>query len=127
VIVIQLTLLVAVHAQLDPVMTEMLLLLPADGTDTFVGDTEYVHCASAGRASSAKASASRTQQDRTVIDPPLGIPGTSLPGKEYGGRRISRAARSGEQVAVMERLTIGRCAPAYRICEGNNEIAITFS
>jgi hypothetical protein len=42
VIVIHETLLVAVHAQLDPVVTAMLLLLPVDGTETFVGDTLYV-------------------------------------------------------------------------------------
>jgi hypothetical protein len=41
--VIQPTALVAVHAQLEPVMTRMLALLPVDGTDTFVGDTLYVH------------------------------------------------------------------------------------
>jgi hypothetical protein len=39
VIVIHATLLVAVHAQLEPVVTVMLLLLPVDGTETFVGDT----------------------------------------------------------------------------------------
>ena len=39
VMVIQLTPLVAVHGQLDPVMTEMLLLLPVDATETVIGDT----------------------------------------------------------------------------------------
>lgn len=39
VIVIHETLLVAVHAQLDPVTTETLALLPVDGTETFVGVT----------------------------------------------------------------------------------------
>ena len=37
--VIQPTALVAVHAQLEPVMTEILPLLPVEGTVTFVGDT----------------------------------------------------------------------------------------
>jgi hypothetical protein len=39
VIVIQEALLVAVHGQLDPVVTATLLLLPVEGTETFVGDT----------------------------------------------------------------------------------------
>jgi hypothetical protein len=39
VMVIHEALLVAVHAQLEPVVTAMLLLLPVDGTETFVGDT----------------------------------------------------------------------------------------
>jgi hypothetical protein len=39
--VIQLTELVAVHAQLEPVTTEMLWLAPVDDTDTFVGVTVY--------------------------------------------------------------------------------------
>ena len=39
VMVIQLTALVAVQAQLDPVVTATLPLLPVDGTDTVVGDT----------------------------------------------------------------------------------------
>lgn len=30
---------VAVHAQLDPVTTEMLALVPVDGAETIVGDT----------------------------------------------------------------------------------------
>jgi hypothetical protein len=37
--VIQLTALVDVQAQLDPVVTAILPLLPVDGTDTFVGET----------------------------------------------------------------------------------------
>ena len=41
VIVIQLTELVAVQAQLDPVVTEMLWLVPVEGTDTAVGVTMY--------------------------------------------------------------------------------------
>ena len=40
VIVIQLTELVAVQAQLDPVMIETLPLRPLDGADTLVGETE---------------------------------------------------------------------------------------
>jgi hypothetical protein len=39
VIVIQATMLVAVQAQLDPVVTDTLALLPVDGADTLVGDT----------------------------------------------------------------------------------------
>jgi hypothetical protein len=39
VIVIQLTGLVAVHAQLDPVVTAILPLLPDEATETLVGDT----------------------------------------------------------------------------------------
>jgi hypothetical protein len=42
VMVIQLTELVAVQAQLEPVVTAMLALVPVEGTDTFVGDTLYV-------------------------------------------------------------------------------------
>jgi hypothetical protein len=37
--VIQATVLAGVHAQLEPVITEMLLLSPVDGADTVVGDT----------------------------------------------------------------------------------------
>jgi hypothetical protein len=39
VIVIQATILVGVHAQLEPVVTPMLLLSPVDGAETVVGDT----------------------------------------------------------------------------------------
>jgi hypothetical protein len=45
--VIQLSGLVAVHAQLDPVITETLPLMPVNGTDWLSGETLYVHCASA--------------------------------------------------------------------------------
>jgi hypothetical protein len=73
VIVIQATVLAGVHAQLDPVTTEMLLLSPADDADTVVGDTLYVHCASAARTSSphheAKSSANVTPARRSVITP----------------------------------------------------------
>jgi hypothetical protein len=41
VIVIHETLLVAVHAQLDPVTTEMLALVPVDGAEAVVGLTVY--------------------------------------------------------------------------------------
>jgi hypothetical protein len=78
VIVIQATVLAGVHAQLDPVTTEMLLLSPADDADTVVGDTLYVHCASAARTSSphheAKSSATVTPARRSVI-PPFVEPG----------------------------------------------------
>jgi hypothetical protein len=69
--VIQPTELTADHAQLEPVMIEMLLLLPVDGTETVVGDTEYVHCAAAGRAWSTQASANRTPHHRTNIGRPF--------------------------------------------------------
>jgi hypothetical protein len=42
VIVIQGTELTGVHAQLEPVTTEMLLLSPVDSAETVVGDTLYV-------------------------------------------------------------------------------------
>jgi hypothetical protein len=71
VIVIQAAVLVGVHAQLDPVTTEMLLLSPADDADTVVGETLYVHWASAARTSSphheAKSSANVTPARRSVI------------------------------------------------------------
>jgi hypothetical protein len=38
VIVIQATVLAGVHAQLDPVVTPMLLLSPVEGAETVVGD-----------------------------------------------------------------------------------------
>jgi hypothetical protein len=47
VIVIQGTELTGVQAQALPVITEILLLSPVDGAATLVGDTLYVHCASA--------------------------------------------------------------------------------
>jgi hypothetical protein len=39
VIVIHATVLAGVHAQLDPVVTPILLLRPVDAADTLVGDT----------------------------------------------------------------------------------------
>jgi hypothetical protein len=42
VMVIQLTVLVAVQAQLEPVVTAMLALVPVEGADALVGDTLYV-------------------------------------------------------------------------------------
>jgi hypothetical protein len=69
VIVIQLTELTAVQAQLEPVITVMLPRLPVDGTETAVGDTEYEHCACAGRAERIRATASRTP-NRHAIDRP---------------------------------------------------------
>jgi hypothetical protein len=71
VIVIQLTELTADHAQLEPVVIETLPIIPVDGTDTAVGDTEYVHCASAGRASNRQTSANRMPQHRTFIGRPF--------------------------------------------------------
>jgi hypothetical protein len=45
--VIQAALLVAVHAQLDPVVTAMLPLLPVEGTETLVGETLKLQLAAA--------------------------------------------------------------------------------
>lgn len=71
VIVIQGTVLVGVHAQELPVVTEMLLLRPVDEADTVVGVTLYVHCASAARTSSphheARSSANVTPARRSVM------------------------------------------------------------
>ena len=71
VIVIQGTALVAVHAQRPPVITEMLPLWPVESADVLVGDTLYVHCASAARTSSphheAKSSANVTPARRSVM------------------------------------------------------------
>jgi hypothetical protein len=72
VMVIQLTVLVAVHEQLVPVVIESALVLPMDGTDTLVGVTVAVHCASAVRTpTTTKTSAKNTAQCRSVIDVPL--------------------------------------------------------
>ena len=64
---IQLTELVAVHAQFVPVMTESELVLPTDETETVVGVTVDVHCASAGRAVTTKINAASRPQDRSVL------------------------------------------------------------
>jgi hypothetical protein len=49
--VIQLTVLVAVHEQLVPVMTDTALVDPVEGTDTLVGVTVgLAHCADTVRA-----------------------------------------------------------------------------
>jgi hypothetical protein len=60
--VIQLTELVAVQVQLWPVMTESALLLPFDGTETLVGVTVAVHCASDVRTPTTKISATSRPQ-----------------------------------------------------------------
>jgi hypothetical protein len=70
--VIQVTELVAVHEQLEPVVIEMLPKLPVDGALTLAGDTLYEHCANAGRASRRQNSANKTPQHRTIIGSPLG-------------------------------------------------------
>jgi hypothetical protein len=78
VIVIQPTVLTAVHAQLDPVITVMLPTPPVDGTEMFVGETEYEHCAYAGRgamASPARINA-RSTPDRTISEGPPQRPET---------------------------------------------------
>jgi hypothetical protein len=95
VIVIQGTVLTGVHAQELPVITEMLLLSPADDVDTVVGDTLYVHCASAARTSSphheAKSSANVTPARRSVITPFVEPGGTPF---SYGND-VQIAAYSG--------------------------------
>jgi hypothetical protein len=69
------TVLTGVQAQALPVITEMLLLSPVDGADRVMGDTLYVHCASAARMSSphprTAASATRTRERRCVIHRPF--------------------------------------------------------
>jgi hypothetical protein len=60
--VIQLTLLTAVQVQLWPVMTESALLLPTDDTETLVGVTVAVHCASDVRTPTTKTSATSRPQ-----------------------------------------------------------------
>jgi hypothetical protein len=47
VIVIHATVLAGVHAQLEPVVTAMLLLSPVDSAETLVGDTLYVQLSAA--------------------------------------------------------------------------------
>jgi hypothetical protein len=65
-IVIQLTLLVAVHEQAVPVATEIVPVFAVDGTDALVVPTLYTHCASTRRVSIANASANSAQQRRRV-------------------------------------------------------------
>lgn len=65
--VIQLTELVAVHVQLVPVITESALVLPTDDTETVVGVTVDVHCASAVRTLTTKISATSRPQHRSVL------------------------------------------------------------
>ena len=65
--VIQLTELVAVHVQLVPVITESALVLPIDDTETVVGVTVPVHCASAVRTPKMKTRATSRPQLRSVI------------------------------------------------------------
>ena len=75
VIVIQVSVVVGVHAQELPVITEMLLFIPVDGAFTTVGDTLYVHWASAGRTSSPHQSPAirptRTPERRRAIHRPF--------------------------------------------------------
>jgi hypothetical protein len=68
--VIQSTLLTAVHRQLWPVITDRALVLPFDGTETIVGVTVAVHCASTGATPAAKMSAPRAHKRRSVIAMP---------------------------------------------------------
>lgn len=65
--VIQLTELAAVHVQLVPVMTESELVLPTDETETVVGVTVDVHCASAEGTLTTKINAASRPQDRSVV------------------------------------------------------------
>jgi len=64
--VIQLTELAAVHVQFVPVMTESELVLPIDETETVVGVTVDVHCASAVRTLTTKINAASRAQKRSV-------------------------------------------------------------
>jgi len=60
--VIQLTVLVAVHEQLVPVMTDTALVDPVEGTETLVGVTVGgAHCAEAVRAPSVARRTTRRQ------------------------------------------------------------------
>ena len=66
--VIQLTVLTAVHEQDVPVMTDSPLVDPVDGTDTVVAETVGVaHCADAGRASRASSRTTRKAQYRMAF------------------------------------------------------------
>lgn len=90
-IVIQLTLLTAVQAQLDPVTIETLPNSPVEGAVTVVGETLYVHCADAGRAPSTKNNASMTPQHRAIIGSSLGVE-RALPKAAYPGPRLDAAS-----------------------------------
>jgi hypothetical protein len=72
--VIQLALLTAVHEQLVPEITESVKALAISGTETAVGVTVAVHCASTRRTPTTKTSAINTQQSRSFIDLPLRHP-----------------------------------------------------
>jgi hypothetical protein len=104
--VTQLTELVAVHEQLEPVVMEMLPKLPVEGAVMLVGDTLYVHCANAGRASSRQNSANKTPQHRTIIGSPLdedGYPAgswTDTPEGAYRGPRLVCVTRCRNAVYV---------------------------
>ena len=114
VMVIHATALVAVHAQLEPVMTETVPLKPVEGADTLAGDTEYVHCASALRASRTRASAMSGQQRRSVMN---GL--VAIPDRLHIPRRTPTP-----QPAVLPEVTRRMRCCRFRICQLPNEIAI---
>ena len=106
VIVIQGTALVAVHAQNPPVITEMLPLWPVDSADLLVGDTLYVHCASAARTSSphheAKSSANVTPARRSVMHIPFFNRRNTSPLMNDAQNCIQRAVGPWPQVMVCQ-------------------------
>lgn len=66
--VIQLTELTAVHAQLEPVVIDTLPSSPVEAAETLVGEIEYVHCASAGCTSAmARPTTSNAAHTRAFI------------------------------------------------------------
>lgn len=65
--VIQLSLLTAVHVQFVPEMTDNEPVVAVCGTETVVGVTVDVHCASAARTSSVRAIATMIQKYRVFI------------------------------------------------------------
>ena len=119
VIAIQPTLLVAVHAQLEPVRTKMPPLRPVDVAETVNGETVYVHCASAGRAPASRQPSTRSAaQDRAIIRGPPGQIG-EMPGVVHNADRHPRP-----QLINAVRLTFIGCAHGCRICSRAHDSAI---
>ena len=69
--VIQLSLLTAVHVQFVPEMTDNEPVVAVCGTETVVGVTVDVHCASAARTSSVRAIAMMIQKYRVFMSSAL--------------------------------------------------------
>jgi hypothetical protein len=119
VIVIHATVLVGVHAQLEPVVTPILLLRPVDAADTVVGDTLYMHCASASRTSSphheAQSSANVTPARRSVMHTFCSNPeGHQSADERCAQNCIPRAVGQWPQVAFSQRVNrnvVRRCLP----------------